>query len=186
MVSARVTSDLRVSVFSFLFVAIKRCPIAAKIAGLIGILPCCVSTEGYEHLPDLWGLSLPPSSVFEKFCLVPIMYASRISLVGKKKKKKTCHRTAFWSRPMTRNSSLFLFGLTLLHHHQMKSYPHPKCIYKCLHVCNHGNFWLEEHGVISKGGNLLWDASANTTITGLSLPNLPKYRFFSIGFLSKI
>ena len=45
----------------FFFFAMKRCPIAAKIAGSIGILPCCVLndffTQGHERLADLWGLS---------------------------------------------------------------------------------------------------------------------------------
>ena len=45
--------------FCFLLVfAMKRCPIAAKIAGSIEILPCCVLNHlvwGYERLPDLGG-----------------------------------------------------------------------------------------------------------------------------------
>ena len=45
--------------FFFLF-AMKRCPIAAKIAGSIGILLRCVLNDFFymgvsEHLPDLWG-----------------------------------------------------------------------------------------------------------------------------------
>ena len=38
LVSAHIASDPRVGIFSFIIV--KRCPIAAKIAGSIGILPC--------------------------------------------------------------------------------------------------------------------------------------------------
>ena len=47
LVFVRVTSDCALAflVFFFLFFAMKRCPIAAKIAGLIGILPCCVLND---------------------------------------------------------------------------------------------------------------------------------------------
>ena len=53
---------------------VKQCPITAKIAGSIGILPCCVLnafffTQGYERLPDLWSLSKPPHLVYGKFGL---------------------------------------------------------------------------------------------------------------------
>ena len=68
----------RISICSFLgFPPMKRCPIAAKIAGLIGILPCCVSNDifhirGMSVCPDLWGLSQPPYFMYGKFCLVAI------------------------------------------------------------------------------------------------------------------
>ena len=46
LVSARVASDPRVAAFEFFYYfilfAMKRCPIAAKIAGSIGMLLCCV------------------------------------------------------------------------------------------------------------------------------------------------
>ena len=43
LVSPRVASDPRVGIFYFNYLfAMKRCSIAAKIARLIGILPCCV------------------------------------------------------------------------------------------------------------------------------------------------
>ena len=34
--------------------AMKLCPIAAKIAGLIGILPCCVLNDFFSH----WGMNV--------------------------------------------------------------------------------------------------------------------------------
>ena len=41
-----VASDSRVGIFSFFFYfTLKRCPVAAKIAGSIGILPCCALNE---------------------------------------------------------------------------------------------------------------------------------------------
>ena len=50
LVSARIVSDPCVGIFSFFFFlfyliffwAMKRCPIASKLAGSIGILLCCV------------------------------------------------------------------------------------------------------------------------------------------------
>ena len=45
---ARVASDPRVGIFNlncFVFIIMKRCPIAAKIAGSIEILPCCVLND---------------------------------------------------------------------------------------------------------------------------------------------
>ena len=63
LVSTRVALDPHISIFIYLFfvVAMKRCPIAAKIAGPIGILLCCVLTTfshmGHERLPNLRGLS---------------------------------------------------------------------------------------------------------------------------------
>ena len=55
------SADLCIGIFSLLFFfALKRCPIAAKIAGSIGILPCYVLndffTQGNERLPDLCSL----------------------------------------------------------------------------------------------------------------------------------
>ena len=44
LVSARVASDPRVSIFN-LFFAMKQCPIAAKIIGLIEILSRCVLND---------------------------------------------------------------------------------------------------------------------------------------------
>ena len=61
--SPRASPQTRASAFwiNLFFVAMKRCPIAARIAASIGILPCCALndsfTEWYERLPDLWGLS---------------------------------------------------------------------------------------------------------------------------------
>ena len=58
------TSDPCVGIFSFLFPPMKRCAIVAKIAGSIGILPCCVLNDFftysvvYECLHDFWGLSI--------------------------------------------------------------------------------------------------------------------------------
>ena len=62
--SPRASPQTRASAFLLLFLgAMKRCPIAAKIAGLIGNLPRCVLndffTQGYERLPNLYG-ELPP------------------------------------------------------------------------------------------------------------------------------
>ena len=34
-------SDPRIGIFNFLFLAMKRCPIAPKVARSMGILPCC-------------------------------------------------------------------------------------------------------------------------------------------------
>ena len=67
----------------------KRCQIAAKSAGSIGILQCCVLndffTQGYERLPDLWGLFYPPYLVYGKFG--PRVYiVLHISLLAKKKR----------------------------------------------------------------------------------------------------
>ena len=50
LVSARVAADPHVGIFIlyfilFYFFAMKRCPIAAKIAGSIGILPCCALND---------------------------------------------------------------------------------------------------------------------------------------------
>ena len=43
LVSVRVAWDMRVGILNFyFFFAMKRCPIAAKIAGSIVILPDCV------------------------------------------------------------------------------------------------------------------------------------------------
>ena len=78
--------------FYFFVFAIKRCPNAAKIAGLIGFLPRCVCnnffTQGYECLPNLCGLSKPLYFVYGKLGLVLITVYTYISLVSKKKKKK--------------------------------------------------------------------------------------------------
>ena len=56
VVSACIASDPARRHFYLDFLAMKQCPIAAKIAGLIGILPRCVLSdffnEGYERLPD--------------------------------------------------------------------------------------------------------------------------------------
>ena len=48
LVSAHVASDPRVTIFNFqnIFFAMKRCPIEAKIAGSIGIMPCCAFSHG--------------------------------------------------------------------------------------------------------------------------------------------
>ena len=45
LVSPRIASDLRVGILSFLFLAMKQCLIAAKIAGSIGIPPRSVLND---------------------------------------------------------------------------------------------------------------------------------------------
>ena len=50
LVSRHVTSDLSICIFTFLFfVGMKWCPIAAKIAGSMGILPSCVLYHVINH-----------------------------------------------------------------------------------------------------------------------------------------
>ena len=51
--------------FFFFFYAMKRCPIAVKIAGSIGILPHCVLKYFFSHRGILYF-------VYGKFGLVPI------------------------------------------------------------------------------------------------------------------
>ena len=42
-------SGLRAAFLVFFFFAMKRCPIAGKIAGSIRILPCCVLTDFFNN-----------------------------------------------------------------------------------------------------------------------------------------
>ena len=52
-VSGFLSPQTPASAFSLFFGAMKRCPIAAKIAGSIGIVLNDFFTKGHEHLPDL-------------------------------------------------------------------------------------------------------------------------------------
>ena len=87
----------------------KRCPIAAVIAGSIGILPCCVFTmtcwtRGMNVCPISEGPSQPP--YFGKIYLVPITACTCITYFTgwqKRREKKSTSPHRFWSQPMTRN-----------------------------------------------------------------------------------
>ena len=79
MVSARIASDPQVGIFTFFFFfAMKRCPIAAKIAGSNGILPRCdlndfFKTGGMNVCPMCEAsLSHHTVHLLRKFGLVPI------------------------------------------------------------------------------------------------------------------
>ena len=89
----RVSPQTRMSAFFvFLLVAMKRCPIAAKIAGSIGILPRCVFidffTYGYERFRKFCCLSLSPYFMYGEFCQVPTTAYTCVTYftVGHKKK----------------------------------------------------------------------------------------------------
>ena len=118
-----VISNPHVSIFNFLFfvVAMKRCPITAKIAGLIQILQCCVLndffTEGYERLRDLCGLSQSPI-----LCVWEIWSCSNIRVymyhvfhwLAKKRKitkKKVCHTAPILKLTYDQKLDTFFIGL---------------------------------------------------------------------------
>ena len=103
LVFARVATDKRVNIFSFLCFAMKRCPNAANIAGLIGILPYCV----LNNFCPICDASLNNHTLYMRN-LVPTCTCIMSFPYGKKKikKKKVCHRTDFGD--MTRNRRLFL------------------------------------------------------------------------------
>ena len=108
--------------FFFFFFAMKQCPIAAKIAGSIGILPCCVwlfhigvwTLARFVRLLSHHTLCMGNLVWFQ----YPCIHVSRISLVGQKKKitpqktktQKHMSPQRLWSRPMTRNRRLLFFG----------------------------------------------------------------------------
>ena len=87
-----VALDPHIGIYSFLVFAMKRCPITAKIAGL---LPYCVLndffTYGCEHLPNLCGLSIATILCVENLVWFQqphnTVLVSSISLVGKKGKR---------------------------------------------------------------------------------------------------
>ena len=91
--------------FYFYFVLppyfVKRCPIAAKIAGLIGILPCCDLNDFHIEVWTFSRFVRPILATILCICgnLVPA-YVTCVTYfpVGKKKeisKNKVCYRTDF-------------------------------------------------------------------------------------------
>ena len=89
LVYTRIASDPHINIFNFLFVfAMKWCPIAAKIAGLIGILPCCVLNNFFPI--GVWTFCLICEASLSHHTLYmgkigPHIHVSRISLLAKKK-----------------------------------------------------------------------------------------------------
>ena len=112
LVSACVASDPRVGIFNFVIYlfAIKRCPIAAKIAGLIEFLSYCVLNDFVLHR----GMNVFPiceaSLLATILCiweiLSPCIHVSRISLLAKKNYK---------IKLMTRNRRICLALETSVH-----------------------------------------------------------------------
>ena len=90
LVSACVASDQCVVIFFFL--AMKRCPIAAQIAGLIGILPHCVLNYFSQRSSiNVWPICVASLShhtlcMGNLVCFNKCISVSRISLVDKKTK----------------------------------------------------------------------------------------------------
>ena len=89
-----------------LFVAIKCCLIAAKIAGSIGILPCCILNDFFHTGAWTFARFVRPllaTILCIIWNLVPAYTCITYFPVGKK--RASSHQ--FWSRPLTRNSSPF-------------------------------------------------------------------------------
>ena len=76
------------SAFLIHFFAMKRCPIAAKIAGSIGIMPCCALNDFFTSGMNVCPICEASLSHHGKFGPVYTMYrvynVSRISLLAKK------------------------------------------------------------------------------------------------------
>ena len=109
--SIRPKKSLCTSAFLIFFfcLAMKRCPIAAKIAGSIGILPCCVLNDFFTICEA--SISLIHHTLYMGN-LVPAYTMYGVFPCWQKKRwpEKSASPHRFWSRPMTRKRRLY-FGL---------------------------------------------------------------------------
>ena len=100
----------------FFFFAMKRCPIAVRIAGSIRILPFCALNDFFHvrvwtfaslsHHTLYMGNLVPAYTMYH---VLPCWQKKRWPKKKGKKREKSTSRHQFWSRPTTRNRRLFLF-----------------------------------------------------------------------------